>query len=183
MITPKLPSRQRQRVRVVTILERQRSTIQRQDTSIGKTCEQLKSVSNFQSSNALHIIKRTSQIALAADTGKQQFLSQKRAAYLGLLVDPVKGSSLVAVELLRLEPEGNLLLGVLDRVGAVADVAADIDGEVTTDGARSGGKGVGGTEEDTAGLDGVTALPDHGGNGAGGHVCWRGSGQQLGVQQ
>jgi hypothetical protein len=29
----------------------------------------------------------------------------------------------------------------------VADVAADIDGEVTTDGAGGGGKGVGGTED------------------------------------
>jgi hypothetical protein len=44
------------------------------------------------------------------------------------------------------------------------------NGEVTTDGARGGGKGVGGTEKDTAGLDGVTALPDHGADGAGGHV-------------
>ena len=44
------------------------------------------------------------------------------------------------------------------------------NGEVTTDGARGGGKGVGGTKEDTAGLDGVTALPDHGADGTGGHV-------------
>lgn len=44
------------------------------------------------------------------------------------------------------------------------------NGEVTTDGARGGGKGVGGAEEDTAGLDGVTALPDHGADGARGHV-------------
>lgn len=33
---------------------------------------------------------------------------------------------LVADELLRLEPEVNLLLSVLDAVGAVADVAANI---------------------------------------------------------
>ena len=44
------------------------------------------------------------------------------------------------------------------------------NGEVTTDGARGRGEGVGGAEEDTAGLDGVTALPDHGADGAGGHV-------------
>jgi hypothetical protein len=44
------------------------------------------------------------------------------------------------------------------------------NGEVTTDGARGGGKRVGGTEDDTAGLDGVTALPDHGADGARGHV-------------
>lgn len=45
---------------------------------------------------------------------------------LRLLVDPVELAVLVGEDLLRLEPEGNLLLGVLDAVGAVADVAADI---------------------------------------------------------
>lgn len=45
---------------------------------------------------------------------------------LGLLVDPVEGGALPGDELLRLEPEGNLLLGVLDAVGTVADVAADV---------------------------------------------------------
>lgn len=65
---------------------------------------------------------------------------------LSLFVDPVEGSSLVADNLAILEPESDLLLGVLDGVGTVADVAADIDGVVTTDGARSRGKGVGGTE-------------------------------------
>ena len=44
------------------------------------------------------------------------------------------------------------------------------NGEVTTDGAGLGRKRVGGTEDDTAGLDGVAALPDHGADGAGGHV-------------
>jgi hypothetical protein len=43
-----------------------------------------------------------------------------------LLVDPVVGSLLPGDELLRLEPEGDLLLGVLDGVGTVADVATDI---------------------------------------------------------
>ena len=116
-----------------------------------------------------------------------------------LLVDPVVGGLLPALELLRLEPESNLLLGRLDGVRAVADVAADVlrrthslarlnlktkwqaatpaprkgstyNGEVTTDGTRLGRKRVGGTEDDTAGLDGVAALPDHGADGAGGHV-------------
>lgn len=67
---------------------------------------------------------------------------------LSLLVDPVELRGLVADDLTLLEPESNLLLGVLNRVGTVADVAADIDGEVTTDGARGGGQGVGGAEED-----------------------------------
>lgn len=66
---------------------------------------------------------------------------------LSLLVDPVELGSLVADDLALLEPESNLLLGVLDGVGTVADVSADIDGEVTTDGARGRGKRVGGTED------------------------------------
>lgn len=76
------------------------------------------------------------------------FMGATGAGNLCLLVEPVKLGGLVADELLILEPEGNLLLGVLDAVGAVADVAADIDGEVTTDGAGGRGQGVGGTEED-----------------------------------
>lgn len=66
---------------------------------------------------------------------------------LGLLVDPVELGSLVADDITLLEPESNLLLGVLDGVGTVADVAADIDGEVTSDGTGGRGKGVGGTED------------------------------------
>ena len=50
------------------------------------------------------------------------------------------------------------------------DYVKTYNGEVTTDGAGLGSKRVGGTEDDTAGLDGVTALPDHGADGAGGHV-------------
>jgi hypothetical protein len=86
------------------------------------------------------------------------------------LVNPVVLSALPALDLTLVEPEGNLLLAVLDAVGAVADVAANVDGVVTTDGARGGGEGVGGTEDGAAGLDGVTALPDHGADGAGTHV-------------
>jgi hypothetical protein len=44
------------------------------------------------------------------------------------------------------------------------------DGEVTTDGSGLGSEGVGGTEDLAAGLDGITALPDHGADGAGAHV-------------
>jgi hypothetical protein len=45
------------------------------------------------------------------------------------------------------------------------------NGVVTTDGAWGGSGRVGGAEEDTASLDGITALPDHGADGAGTHVC------------
>ena len=44
------------------------------------------------------------------------------------------------------------------------------DGVVTTDGAWLRGEGVGGTEDLAAGLDGVTALPDHGADGSAAHV-------------
>lgn len=89
---------------------------------------------------------------------------------------------LVLLELLRLEPEGNLLLGVLDAVGAVANVAANINGEVTTDGARGGGKRVGGTEDGAAGLDDLTALPDHGDDGAAQHVGDEAGEERLGAE-
>jgi hypothetical protein len=51
------------------------------------------------------------------------------------------------LDLTLLEPESDLLLGVLDAVGAMADIAADIDGVVTADGTWGGCKRVGGTEE------------------------------------
>jgi hypothetical protein len=46
--------------------------------------------------------------------------------HLSLLVDPVELGLLPALDLALLEPESNLLLGVLDAVAAVADVAADV---------------------------------------------------------
>jgi hypothetical protein len=48
------------------------------------------------------------------------------STHLCLLVDPVESSLLPALELLLLEPQVDLLLGVLDAVGTVADVAADV---------------------------------------------------------
>lgn len=67
------------------------------------------------------------------------------------------------------EPKGNLLLAVLDRVGAVADVPAHVKGVVTTDGTGGGSERVGGAEHDATGLDGVLALDDDADNGAGKH--------------
>jgi hypothetical protein len=52
----------------------------------------------------------------------------------------------------------------------MAHLVQTYNSKVTTDGARLGRKRVGGTKKDTAGLDGVTALPDHGADGAGSHV-------------
>lgn len=95
----------------------------------------------------------------------------KLRVYLWLLVDPVVLGRLPGVDLLWLEPKSDLLLCTVNGVGAVADVAADIDGKITTDGTWGGGSWVGGTEEDTAGLDGVTTFPDHSADWARGHVC------------
>jgi len=69
------------------------------------------------------------------------------------------------------EPQGYFLLGTIDSVGAVADVAPDIDGIVEADGARGGGERVGSTENETADLDDLTALPHHGDDWAGGHIA------------
>lgn len=56
------------------------------------------------------------------------FLSNRRQRqeHLRLLVDPVELAVLVADDLTLLEPESDFLLGVLDAVGTVADVAADV---------------------------------------------------------
>lgn len=53
-----------------------------------------------------------------------------------LLVDPSGLGRGPGDDLLRLEPESDLLLGVLDAVGAVADVASDIDGVVACTGCQ-----------------------------------------------
>jgi hypothetical protein len=45
---------------------------------------------------------------------------------LWLLVDPLELGVLIVEDLTLLEPESNFLLGVLDAVGAVANVAADV---------------------------------------------------------
>lgn len=87
-----------------------------------------------------------------------------------LLEDPVGLAVLPLEDLGGGEPEVDLLLSVLDAVGAVADVAANVEGEVTTDGAGSGGQGVGGTQDGAASLDSVLALPDHGADGTAQHV-------------
>ena len=69
------------------------------------------------------------------------------AGSLWLLVDPVKLGRLPADDIALTEPESDLLLGVLNAVGSMADIAADIYRIVPTDGAGGGSEGVGGTED------------------------------------
>ena len=66
---------------------------------------------------------------------------------LRLLIDPVELGALPADNITLGEPEGNLLLGVLDAVRTVADIPANINGIVAAYRAGSGGKGVGGTKD------------------------------------
>lgn len=89
---------------------------------------------------------------------------------ISLFVDPGGGVRLPVGELLGLEPEGDLLGGGLNTIGSVADVAANIDAEISADGSGEGVGGVGGAEEGAASLDGALALPDHGADGAGAEV-------------
>lgn len=79
-----------------------------------------------------------------------------------LLIDPLVSSVVSVVrDLLISEPEGDLSLGRLDRVGTVDEVASNVDGKVATDGARGGISGVGGTDQLASVDDGVLSFPDH----------------------
>jgi hypothetical protein len=74
-------------------------------------------------------------------------VSYHHVCCLWFLVDPVELRALVLLELLRLEPQGNLLLSTLNTIGAVAHISANIDGVVTSDGTRGRGKRIGGTKD------------------------------------
>ncbi len=111
------------------------------------------------------------------------FSSSKRHL---LLVDPVVLGGLPGDNLTLLEPESDLLLGVLNAVGTVAHIPTHIKGEVATDCAWEGGKWVGSTEDSwdtlaevylagwgqhtTSSLDGITSFPNHGADGSAVHV-------------
>ena len=83
----------------------------------------------------------------------------------GLFVHPSGLARVVRLDAIG-EPQGNLVVGRLHRVRAVAHVAADIDAEVTADGAGKGILGVGGAQKSAAALDDISALPNHSHNGA-----------------
>lgn len=99
-----------------------------------------------------------------------------------LLVDPSGHGGLVVAQLLLLEPQSDLLLSRLDRVRAVADVSAHVQGKVTSDGTRGRGQGVGGTQNGSTGLDSILTLPNSGENRSRQHVGQQGGEEGLGLQ-
>merc|ERR1719342_662469 len=87
-----------------------------------------------------------------------------------LLVDPVLLGGGPVAELLGLEPESNLVVGRLNGIGTVADVAPNMNGKVSPDGSREGSSRVRLSKHDTTSLHCVQTLPNHGADGAAGHV-------------
>merc|ERR1711909_242857 len=87
-----------------------------------------------------------------------------------LLVDPVLLGRGPGSQLLGLEPKSNFLVGRLDGVRPVTDVAANMDGVVTTDCPRERSGGVGLAQHHASGLDSVQTLPHHSAHGTAGHV-------------
>merc|ERR1712021_97885 len=77
------------------------------------------------------------------------------------LVDPRVRRLRPIVQLGSGKPQANLVVGRVDRVRAVADVAPDLDREVAANGAGGGIGRVGGAKHDAARLDDALALPDH----------------------
>lgn len=75
------------------------------------------------------------------------------------------------------EPQFDFEQCIFDRVGAVAQVLADVDAVVAADGAGQRVEGVGLAEHLAPSLDGFLALPHHADHGAGQHV-----GQQAGEE-
>ncbi len=64
----------------------------------------------------------------------------------------------------------------------MGNVAADINGKVTTDGSRGGLERVGGTKNGTALLDDILALPNGGQDGTRGHVLEEAGEEGLGLE-
>lgn len=87
-----------------------------------------------------------------------------------LLIQESLGAGCVGDELLGLEPQADLTLGVLQGVAAVDDVPADVDAQVSTDAAGLGVSRVGLTQHHPGQLHNALTLPHHGEDGSGGHV-------------
>jgi hypothetical protein len=59
------------------------------------------------------------------------------------------------------KPESNFFLGIFNAIGTVADVAADVNSEVSADSTGGRGKWISSAENGSPSLDGITALPHH----------------------
>lgn len=64
----------------------------------------------------------------------------------------------------------------------MADVATNIDGKVTTDGARSRGQGVGSSKDGATSLDDILTLPNGSNDRTRGHVLHEAREERLGLE-
>lgn len=78
---------------------------------------------------------------------KTPILDEKAVGSYLVLVDPVILGALPGEDLALLEPESNLLLSILDAVGAVAYVTTNRQSIVSSDGSGGGGQRVGSAKE------------------------------------
>lgn len=92
------------------------------------------------------------------------------SAFSFLFINPVTLARFPGDQFLLAEPQGDFLVGRLDGIGSVADVATNLDAHVTTNASGAGISGVCGAQHNTASLDDIQTFPDHGDNGAGTHV-------------
>mmetsp|Transcript_652 Transcript_652/g.2658 ORF Transcript_652/g.2658 Transcript_652/m.2658 type:complete len:236 (+) Transcript_652:45-752(+) len=98
-----------------------------------------------------------------------------------LLAHPGLDEHLVVQELVvAAEPQRDLPLRALHRVGSVDDVAANLDGEIPADGPGRGLERVGRADHQPRGLDDAGSLPDHAHDGAAADVVAEVSEEGLG---
>jgi hypothetical protein len=87
---------------------------------------------------------------------------------INLFVDPLVDGLGVGEDTFG-EPEGKFLLSALNAVRSMADIATNVNAEVTTDGSGKRGQRVGLSEDLTAGLDGILTGEAEAHNGAARH--------------
>lgn len=86
-----------------------------------------------------------------------------------LLVNPGLAARLPLADTLW-EPVSNFLVGGIDRIRSVADVAANFNAQITTNGSRITVGRHGGTKHLASSSDGTLSFPDHGADRSRTHV-------------